>query len=227
MFVDRLTKVSDISQLSDWQFHEKHFTSPRLASYLQEFEGNELKAQALYEWNTRTASAFWELISYLEISLRNSIDRRLSETYSTTDKHWLLVFESETLQKNTTYSKELRNARTRISNQGKEFSPERLISELPFGFWASLISKRYRSLWPDLASGFQGLPTRSPSELQSLIQKIRDLRNRIGHHHKIWHLDLQSYHADILQLAAFIDPNLGIWMRARSRLPCLLDERPI
>jgi Abi-like protein len=216
--------MSDISQLASWHFYEQHFASARMSHYLTEFSGDEVRAIALYNWNVEVSSAIWELLSYVEIALRNTIDNRMRTLANQDDPHWL--FEISSTPNNSYVNKEISQASERVLKNGKMLSPAQLISELPFGFWVSLISRRHRNIWPNLASGFSGMKSRNPSELQAVLRRVRDLRNRIGHHHRVWSLDLVANHSDLMQLANFISPEFGRWLFSLSRVPKILDRRP-
>ncbi|MEY4019735.1 MAG: hypothetical protein RLZZ590_1035 [Actinomycetota bacterium] len=216
--------MSDISQLPSWRFYEQHFASARMSHYLAEFSGDEVSAIALYNWNVQVSSAIWELLSYVEIALRNTIDSRMRAIDDRDDSHWLFVLPST--PNNSYLNKEIRQASERVLKNGKTLEPAQLISELPFGFWVSLISKRHRNIWPDLASGFTGMNSRDPGDLQTLLVGVRDLRNRIGHHHRVWSLDLVARHSELIQLATFISPEFGRWLFSLSRVPKFLNQRP-
>jgi hypothetical protein len=97
---------------------------------------------------------------------------------------------------------------------------------LPFGFWHQLVSRRQMFLWPDLAAAFSHAPSRSPVPVRNRLARLRSLRNRIGHHHRISSLDLAARWDDLLTLANWIDPALGIWIESKARVPAVLATRP-
>ncbi len=218
--------MSDINQAHSWEFLERHFTPARLHSYLLEFNGDKQLAQALYEWNIEISGAFWELITYVEIALRNRINQRFENAAISKGGHWILEFEKLATPNSEMALKEIRQARFRISAGKKLVTPEQLVSELPFGFWVNLLSKRHRNFWPELASGFPGMPNRNPSVLYTKLSSLKDLRNRIGHHHRIWSLDLSSMHQDILKISAFLDKDLATWILRKSKVDELLARKP-
>ncbi|HPU14423.1 MAG TPA: hypothetical protein PLQ19_11615 [Aeromicrobium sp.] len=55
---------------------------------------------------------------------------------------------------------------------------------------------------------------------------MRDLRNRIGHHHRIWSLDLDTRWGDLVALAGWIDPQLRAWIETNTGVPAALGLRP-
>src|SRR5699024_11272242 len=48
------------------------------------------------------------------------------------------------------------------------------------------------------------------------VADLRDLRNRIGHHHRIWLQPCAKRHQQLLDLAGYIDPELRAWIRESS-----------
>jgi hypothetical protein len=112
--------MPDIRQSPEWEFYERHFATSRMQPYLVEHRGDKCLAIDLYAWNMDVSAAFWELLGYLEIALRN----------------------------------------------------------------------------------------------------------RIGHHHRIWTLELREKHDELLSIAGYIDAEFGEWLTSTSRIPGLLRTRP-
>jgi hypothetical protein len=212
----------------DWEFYETHFATSRMATYFQVCQGDTAKAASLYEWNTQVSSAFWELLAYLEVSLRNTIDRQMQRRREEDEdpEHWLVSKTLGFASVNQHFNKELTEAKRRVALNNKELSGEQMLSELSFSFWTSMVANRTKRYWPDIAKGFSGLPSRKPNELSILLAEIRVFRNRIGHHHRIWHLDLEQMHQKILLVAQFINPEFCLWLSSKSRIDELLRVRP-
>ncbi len=221
----RLTELIHCSQEPLHELYIKHFTVGRLDPYLTASEGNEAKAVELYDWNVQVSAALWELLTYLEVALRNRIDERLQHA-SLSPAHWTTNLEQLGLGNDERLKVELNKACERIKRNGKTVSPGQTVSELPFGFWVSILSRRSRKLWPELASGFRGMPSRDPNELHRLVLIMHSLRNRIGHHHRVWNLDIAAIHRDLLKLATFIDVDFGDWLSNKSQIPKKLASRP-
>lgn len=216
--------MQDQSQSETWNLYKSHFTPVRLAAYEDASGGNERKAQQLYDWNSEVSGAFWILIGHLEVALRNAIDKRMLEV--TGNPNWILDFSEKLSGRDQYLRLEVLQASSRIEKQKKQLTPGKLVSELPFGFWASLFSKRFLGLWPELAGAFHGMPTRNQKEIQKLILDVKFLRNRIGHHHRIWSLNLEEFHNQILKLATFIDPDFGAHLARESRVEDLISKDP-
>lgn len=52
------------------------------------------------------------------------------------------------------------------------------------------------------------------------------LRNRLAHQERIWNLRIRAVHRDALIVARFIDQDLSLWVRHRSRVQRLLSQCP-
>lgn len=228
MFIERLTEVTDTSQSPEWEFYERHFAAARMAHYLREFAGDQVRARALYGWNNEISAGFWEVLAYLEVALRNTIDRQMTahRLSAGEEEHWLMNPDPELLALNSQLRKELDQAKYRVEKNRKELTGEQMLSELSFNFWTLMVAKKTKRFWPDLAGGFAGLPTRSSEELSVLLNEVRNFRNRIGHHHRIWRIDLVSMNRKIERIAEFIDPAFANWLHEKSRVDDLLKRRP-
>ncbi|MEM9886623.1 MAG: hypothetical protein AAF849_12085 [Bacteroidota bacterium] len=64
---------------------ENHLSVPRLKPYLDVCNGNFAKGLEFYQLNMRLSASFLPLLSILEVSLRNAIDRSLMDFFNTYD----------------------------------------------------------------------------------------------------------------------------------------------
>lgn len=117
-------------------------------------------------------------------------------------------------------------ARRRVRRNGKDPSDSQTISELSFGFWRFLITRRHTALWPDLASAFPGAPDRRRETVENPVARLHELRNRIAHHQRIWNRDLAARYADVLLVAGYLDADLPGWIARSCTVPELLRARP-
>ena len=96
--------------------------------------------------------------------------------------------------------------------QNKPIEPDRIIAELTFGFWTSLLDRRYERLWHQIIrTTFPHMPrtNRTRQNLSSRFNKIRNLRNRVFHHEPIWYWqDLQQQHQDMLEALSWMSPEM-------------------
>lgn len=218
-----------------WDFYEQHFGAARLWHYLSEHAGETRQAIRLYEWNAELAAAFWEPLGHLEVALRNTIDRQMSarNVARGRSKHWIYDDAQELgrgrgrgqYQHAYPYV-DIATAINRVKKNKKTIDPGQVISEISFGFWHQMVSKSQMFLWPDLASGFPHMGSRNQELVSDIVSSLRDFRNRIGHHHRIWALDVSEKYEQILTLAGYIDPDLATWIDGQSRVGELIHLRP-
>ncbi|TQL56148.1 Abi-like protein [Subtercola boreus] len=215
-------------------FCSRHFSPARLEHYLAECGGDLSAAMRLYEWNAELSAAFWESLSFLEVALRNAIDREMTSIHARKSRsgHWIFDDALELGRDAGGPSRhrqpylDVSTAIRRDRSNGMPISPGQVISELPFGFWHQMVSKRQSFLWPDLAAAFPNSPRRSQALVHDPVSRLRTFRNRIGHHHRIWSIDSAGRYADLLVVAGFLDVDLRDWVESRSRIPHLIASRP-
>ena len=110
--------------------------------------------QALYEWNMRTAAAFFEDLGAFEVLLRNAIDKRFRARFCATKT------AAPWYQQVTTLSDKAKEkvaiAVDRATKKGTiPEDPNRVVAELSFGFWRYLLSRQYSTtLWPVIQGAF-------------------------------------------------------------------------
>ncbi|ORW48939.1 hypothetical protein AWB89_05225 [Mycobacterium paraense] len=217
-----------------WPSFEHHFASARLVHYLGECSGDHQRAMELYEWNTAVSAAFWESLGYLEVALRNALDRQMQALHLSKGRpsHWIfddareLGRDAQGAGKHNYPYQHVATAISRVRQNKKRVTPGQIISEISFGFWHQLVSKRQVRIWPNLVAAFPFSPNRSQATVHDPISRLRTVRNRIGHHHRIWSLDMAAHYADILTVAGYIDPELAAWIDGCSRFHGTLAKRP-
>lgn len=205
---------------------EEMISPQRLASYLVETENNRVKAIELYQWNNQISVAIWEILSLLEVGLRNTLDRHmlLRQSKLGRSEHWLfddhfeLGRNSQAAESHKQPYKDVARAISQVQKNGKPLTPSQIISETPFGFWNQLVGSRNKFLWPDLASAFPFAPTRDQKYVSTLFSDCRGIRNRISHHHKLHQSSIQRGELMILELAKALHPDFADWVSSQSRV---------
>ncbi|WP_344202116.1 hypothetical protein [Aeromicrobium alkaliterrae] len=189
-----------------------------MAPYLALSTDSWDRAVELYDWNTSVSAAFFESLHYLEVGLRNALDQAATE-HLTPD--WLERGPG-LLSRRSRHVVSL--ARGRAGGLGA--SHGKVIAELPFGFWWSLLADEYnRRLWaPALRHAFAG-PVRRRT-LHAELDELRRLRNRIAHHEPVHERDLARDDARLLDVAERISPELGHHITRTSRTSHLIRTRP-
>lgn len=210
--------------------------SARLQPYLADASGVATRAIDLYEWNGAVGAAFWTDLGHLEVFLRNALDERMTLRHARLGRvgDWLDDPTGE-LGRDTSGAhrprhkqpfKDIDAARGRVRSNHKAANRDQTISETTFGLWHQLVAARQRFLWPDLAGAFPHAPSRAQHHVGDPLARLRSLRNRIAHHHRIVGLDLPARHEDILSLLGYIDPDLRGWVENSSRVSVLLGNGP-
>jgi hypothetical protein len=206
---------------------EPYLSSERLVPYKQAAGGDLEAALRLYEWNARVGSAFLEVLGHVEVVLRNALDRQLAMWHAAQQLSGPWYLDPLGLLDERRRD-DVAAARRRLQREAKQATRDRIVAELPFGFWRFLLGRRYQnSLWTQaLRHAFPGLKTGKRADAYELVDGLSHLRNRIAHHEPVHHLPLPAMHEDLLQLAGFIDFSVRLWIVAVSRVPEVLLRRP-
>lgn len=183
----------------------KAFSIERLNRYLGADHSKE-KAILLYSWNIDLSKSLYPSVQILEVAMRNSLHNALSDYFST--DHW---FDGGFLHKPEQVI--ISQAKEKLSKNGKQLTPGRLIAELSFGFWTSLFDIRYehsQTLWPKLLSRvlpFMPRGKRTRRNISRQLNEIRKLRNRIFHYEPIWYWgNLCEQHENIANVINWFSP---------------------
>ena len=194
----------------------------RFSTYLEASGGDREEAIRLYMWNASVSAAFYFPLQALEITLRNAMHRRLSEKYGA---EWY-DNPAACLQEN--HCQRLEHAAQILRQKGHAITPPRVVSELSFGFWVSLLSRGYDSrLWhPALHKAFPHAPTIARTQAHTPLRRLQGLRNRIAHHEPIFSQSryrLRERYGDTLRIIGWISPVQRNWVVAHSRVEEVLD----
>ncbi len=184
--ISRAVMTHTSGRTSEWTLTRRHFSDERLHLYLVEAQGDADAAARLYQWNSRCSAVIWEALGYLEVSLRNALDARMTlrQRNRGQPRHWTfddtrqLGRDSREAGCHAHPYQDIAAAIRRVQANNKPLDPAQIISELPVGFWHQLVARRQMFLWPDLAAAFNHAPTRSPVPVRERLVLMRDLRNR-------------------------------------------------
>lgn len=217
-----------------WAVVEEKISTQRMAGYLKEANGDQNRAVKLYEWNNNLSASMWQLLSILEVGVRNSIDSKMRERQIRLHRteHWIFddFFELGRKRNVTGNSKQpfrdIESAIARVQKNGKSLTPSQIISETSFGFWNQLVGNKNKFLWPDLAGSFPNAPSRDQKYVSTLFSDLRDIRNRISHNHKLHSQSVEAGEMMILELAKAIDPDFADWLQSMSRIAEVKASKP-
>lgn len=202
---------------------ENSISSDRLSTYMMETLGDKIKAFQLYVWNTDISAAMYGPLQALEITLRNSINTKLSNTYG---NNW---FNNSSIGFGPDALKKIRETKNRVSQRKSNYSPSDIVADLSMGFWVSLISGKHNyhnTLWiPLLHKAFPNAnTTRRPIHFK--INQLLLLRNRIAHHENIFKRHLQADYDSILEAIGWMCPDKAHWVDAHYNFSTVLSQRP-
>lgn len=164
----------------------------RLKSFgfgISEIENDENALLELYTLNIKASKALYPILCVIEVELRNSIYTMLQTLYG---EQWL---ENELVKQNILLDyeyNELKKAYLKLEKRYKKITEGKIISELNFGFWVGLCSKKYNpKIWTKKGA-FRGVFINYPQnkqeqihELSIKLTKIKKLRNRVFHYEPI------------------------------------------
>ncbi|ANW19144.1 hypothetical protein [Streptomyces clavuligerus] len=195
------------------------FSRPRLSRYVVAAQGDPRTAVRLYWWNIEACGALYGPLHCLELALRNALHDRLSEAYGRPD--WW-----ETAPLDHHGQRLVTDARRKCERRGTAPTPDAVVAELSFGFWVSLLSRRYdRGLWvPVLHKAFP-LLDQPRKQLHDGLSSLVLLRNRIMHHEPVHHRDLAADHAKIYRMLGYLSPELVVEAKVMDRFPDVLAVR--
>ena len=191
-------KIERKSQVKD-DVKVKFITNIRLINYAN-FEE--------YKQNLYKSEKYYILLSILEISLRNSINNYFKDKISI---DWL---DRDTLHQDT--KQKINEAKNKILYRKEYLTYDKIIAELPFGFWTSLFRKSYTNLIriKDIKFIFPNLPTKqnkliNRNILDKKLNHIRKFRNRVFHYEKIINkLEYTNIENDIFELLLYFDEGI-------------------
>ncbi|MEA3521643.1 MAG: hypothetical protein U9R50_01575 [Campylobacterota bacterium] len=136
-----------------------------------------------YKQNIHLSEKYYILLSIFEVTFKIS-------------KDWL---SSSILHEDTKWK--IKEAKNKILQRKEIVTHEKIIAELPFGFWTSLFRKSYSNLLriKDIQFIFPNLPTKNKKMinrniLDKQLNHIRKFRNRVFHYERV--INKSSY-ADI------------------------------
>lgn len=185
------------------------------------FSHSEEDALGLYVTNMRLSGAFHIALHGLEITLRNTINRVLTEDYGDAwHKHPRLLFIRE--------QEDIALAIRRIKRTGKAATASHITSALTFGFWIHILEQSYEELWrKSLWKAFPHSPEKFSRKLaHRQLRALYYLRNHIAHHEPILKLPLTELHAQCIEAIGWVCPDTAAWFSDLSDVPELLERLP-
>lgn len=186
-------------------------STDRLRSYSQVFNTtNNIDLVGAYLWNANICANITPILSLIEVSLRNQLDKELILKYKT-NLWWkknILRYKSFTPGGNIPHAilmirkcfsdsakSVIRNKRNRYGISGYNPKHNDIVSNAVFSTWEFLLDEEFMGrtlLWPSgLSRVFLGEWTNNRASLfltdmKERVKFIREIRNRIFHWEPIW-----------------------------------------
>lgn len=225
--------------------------SARFAPYLREAHGDLERARELYLWAADLAGALFSTIAFVEVGLRNSMDRKLrvwnDQQGDEYGEDWALRKGAAPLLYELITHKSLASAQNFASEQSclrPKTHPRRLatvthddvVSHFMFGTWVYLIKPRVwnrlqqcQQLWGECL--LHAFPYADPSDagrqmLADQLDRVRKLRNRVAHHENLLSVDVRKRLRDMLGILALVDPKLPDLAIQSNRVRSLVRVDP-
>ena len=214
--------------------HELLFSKTRLARYITACNGDAYKGLKLHKYNIQASQALYPVISVLEVALRNSIDRELSNYYK--DTNWLITQKHDFAENSLLIYKDksgkerpdnffiekLSKAERKLAMRGIAVSHAKLLAELTFGFWVKFFDTGPVKILKGVPlQAFTNKPGVKLAKVHSHLNAIVALRNRISHSEPICFnresrlcLDtMRQYQSDIEDALHWLDSDLSEWTK--------------
>lgn len=180
----------------------------RLDAYRSDGADEQL-ALARYLLNMALSEALYPVLQFGEIALRNAMHQALTARIGS--EQW---YDSPQTRLTGWQQDNVRNAKQSLRKEHKPLSSGRIVAELNFGFWTGFFNKVHArtGLGHYLTKQVFSHAPKSERDLtkqDTYWSDIRRVRNRVFHHERILHWkDLDTQHARMLTLIAWIDPQL-------------------
>jgi hypothetical protein len=219
---------------------QQRLSAARLAPYVAASGGNLTDGVRLYRWNIEMSGAVYEALHVVEVVLRNTLHDCLEEFHRATHGagSWLdspppcLVPRAidDIVGARQRAVSALRRKATVAGASGPlpTLTPGAVVAELSMGFWRYLLSKRYETdLWrPSLRHGFPHLGRGSRVDVESPVERLHLLRNRIAHLEPIHTENLSARLRDMTNVLGYICPRTQSWFGSVHRIKVVLATKP-
>lgn len=195
-----------ISKANDFALIKKALSPERFESHRRTAgESDEVIFQR-YQWNAEVCEHFYAPLRILEVVLRNSFNESISSKAN--DVNWLTAIP-QWLQPNG--REDVVKAHDFLKERNKPITQARVVQEMSFGFWTSLLNSKYETLFHAIgAKVFPTMPKpiRTRANASVRFESIRDLRNRIFHFRRIWNRpNLENDFHQILEAIEWVNPD--------------------
>jgi len=223
--------------------------SARFKTYFDAAAGDQDRAVELYLWTSELAGAFHAHLSYVEVGVRNAIDRELrvwnlaemgTEDWTLdrqTGKDVYELLRRPLFTARDWAAREERERPATHSRIGLGVCHDDVVAQLMFGAWVKLLrpmsvsegSARQKRLWTAAISrAFPNAPADESGRavIGRHLERLRRVRNRVAHHDNLLGVDTKKRVRESLVLLAAIDSRYPQYAMARSTLRTIANDDP-
>jgi len=207
---------------------EAVLSPPRFGTYLRTTAGDRHKAMELYCWNTNVSAAFFIMLQYCELSIRNGAVEAVESVFGA---NWHLnrgfAYTLAVPKGGYRPRDDLTSCAAKLPTAGK------VVAELKFAFWKHLFVKGQQArIWDaQLPAAFPGYNrcltvAQARVSLFNDIDEVRKFRNRIAHHEPIFPRNLNLDYERIRRIIAWRRSGTASWLDGIEGVTVLLANRP-
>ena len=133
---------SDKSKGHDFALIKKALSGERFESHRNDLKESDELVFARYQWNAGICENYYGPLRILEVVLRNGFNEAISAKGK--DPDWLTVVPGW-LQPNGKH--DVQKAHEFLKERGRPITQARVVQEMSFGFWTSLLNSKYETLF--------------------------------------------------------------------------------
>ena len=186
----------------EFEILENAISKERLNSYLNLAEGNKKKAVELYFYNLELCKALYNNLHWLEIILRNAINRIFIQDYN---KSW---YENPNINFAPIELNKIKQCILQIHQNKYDINNQNIVSNLNLGFWINIFSSYYETIWRhSLRKVFCKNKSIDRKTIHKKLHPLLKIRNRVAHYESILKFDLTKINQNIIDLIGLIEPN--------------------
>lgn len=203
-------------------------SSGRFNSFLEAGGGDYKSAVELYEWNAALTAASFEAFHYVEVIVRNAIDRELQTYFSEAVRGipWFLLPVVKKHQSQFQESIERVRLRLRTQSASRETRGQ-IVSGVDFGFWTALLHTENEELWRQAI--YRAFPNSSGKrkDVVTSLEALRLFRNRLAHHDSLLAVDVAFKLAQMKEVLSWVDTSACAWLDKVERVSAVIASRPV
>ncbi len=216
---------------------ESFLSKPRIQRFLVAAGNSTSKAQQLYRINLSVSQAFYPILNLFEIFLRNAVNDQVASYFD--NSNWITSekqgFMNDGFLKKSKFflKRSVQRAEKTIERKGGKISSGKVISELSFGFWASLFEvHHYRLIRGVIIRCFPHRPNHvKRSIVFQKLNRIRQFRNRIYHNEPICFKgsnvnfkEAEKIKDEIFEMLSWIDSDLATYTEYFNGIESEIDQ---